>query len=261
MNLFSRKPKSPLRVAIVGTGGMAHTHAKHFKGIPACDVVAGVDLDPIRLKAFRDSYEIPRGFSSVDALLAWGKFDAVSIVTPDAFHAPLSIQCLRHKKHVLCEKPLALTHLDAVRMWVEARKAGVVHLVNLSYRNWPALEGVAQAIREGQIGELRHVEASYLQAWLPSKIWGDWRTSATWLWRLSSKHGSKGMGSLFVYPLTWLAGKDNWGFALTLVSLMNLAAALLAIFVLKPMRHRMQSQIQSEVTKAQTKDAVAQVPA
>jgi predicted dehydrogenase len=39
---------------------------------------------------------------------------------------------------------------------------------------------------------MRHVEASYLQSWLPSKIWGDWRTTPTWLWRLSSSHGSKG---------------------------------------------------------------------
>jgi predicted dehydrogenase len=39
---------------------------------------------------------------------------------------------------------------------------------------------------------MRHVEASYLQSWLPSKIWGDWRTTPTWLWRLSTLHGSKG---------------------------------------------------------------------
>jgi hypothetical protein len=43
MNFFSRKPKSPIRVAIIGTGGMAHTHAKHFKGIEGCEVVAGVE--------------------------------------------------------------------------------------------------------------------------------------------------------------------------------------------------------------------------
>jgi predicted dehydrogenase len=48
-------------------------------------------------------------------------------------------------------------------------------------------------VRRGVIGEIRHVEASYLQAWLASKIWGDWRTTSAWLWRLSSKHGSKGV--------------------------------------------------------------------
>jgi predicted dehydrogenase len=39
---------------------------------------------------------------------------------------------------------------------------------------------------------MRHIEASYLQSWLPSKFWGDWRTTPTWLWRLSAGHGSKG---------------------------------------------------------------------
>src|SRR3954462_10064908 len=67
MSFFSRKPKSRIRVAVIGTGGMAHTHVKHFKGIEACEVVAGVNVDPIRLKAFRETHEIPKGFATVDA--------------------------------------------------------------------------------------------------------------------------------------------------------------------------------------------------
>ena len=119
--------------------------------------------------------------------------DAVSIVTPDASHAPLALQAIRAGKHVLCEKPLALNHAEAVRMLAAARRAGVVHLVNFSYRNWPALQAVARVVQSGRLGAVRHVEASYLQSWLVSKVWGDWRTNPAWLWRLSSRHGSQGV--------------------------------------------------------------------
>ena len=45
----------------------------------------------------------------------------------------------------------------------------------------------------GEIGKVRHIEASYLQSWLVSKAWGDWSTESQWLWRLSTKHGSNGV--------------------------------------------------------------------
>jgi predicted dehydrogenase len=59
---------------------------------------------------------------------------------------------------------------------------------------------MARAIREGRIGELRHVEGSYLQSWLSSRLWGDWRRHPALLWRLSTRHGSKGvLGDLGVH--------------------------------------------------------------
>ena len=186
-------PQKTVRLAIIGTGGMAGNHAKRYQEIPRCRVVAAVDVNRERVTAFAAEHKIPTVYTAVEDLLAWGEFDAVSIVTPDAFHAKLSIQCLRAGKHVLCEKPLALNHTDAKKMVAAAKKAGVINMVNLSYRDWPAIQGVAQVIAAGKIGDLRHVEANYLQSWLPSKIWGDWRTTPAWLWRLSTKHGSRGV--------------------------------------------------------------------
>ena len=57
----------------------------------------------------------------------------------------------------------------------------------------------------GQIGKIRHVEASYLQSWLVSKVWGDWRTESQWLWRLSKQHGSNGtLGDVGVHILDFV---------------------------------------------------------
>ena len=182
-----------VRIAIIGTGGMAGNHARRFHDIPGCQVVAALDINRQRLEAFAIEHRIPALFDSIDTLLAWNQFDAVSIVTPDAFHTAQSIRCLKAGKHVLCEKPLALNHADALKMVAAARKAGVINMVNFSYRDWPAIQAVAKLVSSGRLGQLRHIEASYLQSWLPSKIWGDWRTTSAWLWRLSTKHGSRGV--------------------------------------------------------------------
>lgn len=185
--------KNSVKLAVLGTGGMANVHAERFRSVQGCQVVAAADVDLERARAFAAKHEIPRAYGSAKDLLAAGDFDAVTIVTPDAFHAPLALQCLKAGKHVLCEKPLALNYPDARRMVAAAKKAGVIHMVNFSYRDWPAIQAVAALVQRGTLGEVRHVEASYLQAWLASKIWGDWRTTPAWLWRLSTRHGSKGV--------------------------------------------------------------------
>lgn len=186
--------RATVRLAIIGTGGMAQNHATGFARIPGVALVAAVDVDAARAAAFAARHGIPHAFPSVEALLAAGvAVDAVTNVTPDRCHAPVSLACLRAGLHVLCEKPLAVDYPEARRMARAARTAGVVHLVNFSYRNWSGLQGIAAAVAAGRIGELRHVEASYLQAWLVSRTWGDWRTTPAWLWRLSSAHGSQGV--------------------------------------------------------------------
>jgi predicted dehydrogenase len=200
-----------IRLLILGTGGMAKTHAEAFAALPTVTIVAGVDPRPEPLAAFCAKHGIPRGFASLDAALAWGEFDAVANVTPDAAHCPTTLPLLAAGKHVLCEKPLATQAADAEAMQRAAERAGVVAMVNLSYRNVPALQKAAALVREGAIGPARHFEASYLQSWLTQPAWGDWQTESQWLWRLSSAHGSKGvLGDVGIHILdfaTFIAGE------------------------------------------------------
>lgn len=201
-----------VRVLIVGTGGMARAHAEAYAAMDGVRIVAGVDTDPDRLSAFQDRFGVEHGFASVDEALAWGEFDAVSNVTPDAIHHATTLPFLAAGKHVLCEKPLAANHADAVEMRDAAAAAGVVNMVNLTYRNVPAVTAAAQMVQEGRIGEVRHFEASYLQSWLTQPLWGEWSKESQWLWRLSSAHGSLGvLGDVGVHILdfaTLVAGAD-----------------------------------------------------
>ena len=124
-------------------------------------------------------------------------------------------------KHVLCEKPLAANHAHAAAMAAAAVKAGVVNMVNLTYRNGPALMHAAKMVADGAIGEVRHFEASYLQSWLTQPAWGEWSTETQWLWRLSSAHGSLGvLGDIGVHILDFAtlvagAGASNVSCRLT----------------------------------------------
>ncbi len=191
-----------MRLLILGTGGMAAQHAKHFAAIPGVTLAGGVDVDPMRLETFNTTHGIPKGFASLDAAIAWGEFDAVANVTPDSIHHPTTIAALKAGKHVFCEKPLATDATKAFEMVDFAEKAGLINMVNLSYRNVAELQKAREIVTSGQIGAVKHVEASYLQSWLSSKAWGDWRTESKWLWRLSKKHGSNGvLGDIGVHIL------------------------------------------------------------
>ena len=181
-----------MRLLILGTGGMANQHARNFSAIKDVSVVGGVDVVPERLAAFCAEHKIGKQFASIEDALAWGEFDAVANVTPDRVHHPTTMHAIAANKHVFCEKPLATDATKAMEMTEAIGKAGLVGMVNFTYRNSPALQKGRQMVLDGAIGAVRHVEASHLQSWLVCKAWGDWTSESKWLWRLSKKHGSNG---------------------------------------------------------------------
>ena len=201
-----------MRLLVLGTGGMANHHATHFAKIKGVKIVACVDVSPERVAAFAKQHKIPNTFTSLEAAIAWGEFDSCTNVTPDKAHYPTTMALIKAGKNVLCEKPLATDYKAALEMTEAAEAAGLVNMVNLTYRNVAPLQDARRRVLAGEIGTVRHVEASYLQSWLVSKAWGDWRTESQWLWRLSKKHGSNGvLGDIGIHILDFAsygAGQD-----------------------------------------------------
>ena len=181
------------RLLILGTGSIAAKHASEFTALSDCELVAAVDTVPGRAAAYADRHGIGRSFETIEAAIAWGGFDAAVNATPDPVHFPTTMRLITAGKHVLCEKPLAVNHEDAFAMTEAAERAGLINMVNLTYRNSRALQAARQMVLAGGIGAVRHVSASYLQSWLTATHWGDWHTDERWLWRLSSLHGSRGV--------------------------------------------------------------------
>ncbi|KEC74259.1 myo-inositol 2-dehydrogenase [Rhizobium leguminosarum bv. phaseoli CCGM1] len=185
---------------------MAKNQLTHFSKIDGVTVVGAVDTDPDRLSAFADKFGIEKRFLTLDEAIAWGEFDAATNITPDRIHHPTTLALIAAGKHVLCEKPLAENYPKALEMTEAAEKAGVINMVNLTYRNVAPLQRAREMVLAGELGTIKHVEASYLQSWLVSRAWGDWRTESTWLWRLSTGHGSNGvLGDVGIHILDFAA--------------------------------------------------------
>ena len=181
---------------------MAHSHAIAFQRIPGIQIVACCDVDRNRATEFAKVFGIPHVFSEFNDLLLLPSLNAVSIVTSDAFHPEIAIAAAKRGIDILCEKPLALSSEQASEMAEEAERAGIVAMVNLSYRRSAALHAAKKLVDAGAIGQVRHVRAHYLQSWLVSNAWGDWKVGPQWLWRLSTGHGSLGvLGDIGVHLL------------------------------------------------------------
>ncbi len=191
------------RLAILGTGGMANHHAETLANIKGIRIVACCDIRESAARTFSEKFNIPEYYTDLKKMLKHETLDGIINVTIDAVHCSTTLQILKHGGiHVLCEKPLATHAADANKMVKAAKKASVINMVNLSYRASPALQRAQKLIAAGKIGEIVHFEASYLQSWLTSKAWGDWKTGDQWLWRLSKSHGSKGvLGDVGVHIL------------------------------------------------------------
>ncbi len=199
-----------MRLLVVGTGKMAGLQVERGWGIiDGVELVGAVDVMPEAVAAFAAMHNVPRTFSSIEDGIAWGGFDAATVVAPDGLHHPITMRLLAAGKHVFCEKPLATNHALAMEMTEAAEAAGVINMVNLTYRNVAELHEARRIIAAGTIGSVKHIEASYLQHWVALRDFGD---PGPWLWRLSTGHGSNGtLGDIGIHILdftTYVAGLE-----------------------------------------------------
>jgi 1,5-anhydro-D-fructose reductase (1,5-anhydro-D-mannitol-forming) len=124
-----------------------------FRGQPDGDVVAVMSSSAERARSYAADNGIARAYDSVDVLVADPDVDAVYISTTNELHRDQLLAAARAGKHVLCEKPLALTLEDAVRMRDACAEAGVVMGTNHHLRNAGTHRAMRQAIKDGLIGK------------------------------------------------------------------------------------------------------------
>jgi predicted dehydrogenase len=176
---------------------MANVHANNYTWRKNARVNACCDVDPARAKAFAERHKIPKVYTDYRELLADPDIDAVSNVTSDPAHCEVGLAALAARKHILSEKPLASNLAQARKMAAAAKEAGVINMVNFSYRNASALHAASRLVADGKIGRVMHVESSYLQGWLSMPYWGDWRKTPGGIpWRLLAKHCQGTLGDI-----------------------------------------------------------------
>ena len=123
--------------------------------------VLGVSSGNRRARAFAQRLGIPRAYPSHDALLADPEIDAVYIPLPNALHSQWTISAAQAGKHILCEKPVALTPDELTTMETACRNAGVQLAEGFMYRHHPQIDRVRELLTDGRIGDIRAVEARF----------------------------------------------------------------------------------------------------
>ena len=177
---------SELGVALIGTGFMGRLHSLAYSVLPSFfpelprvrrRVVADLSEELAKRGAHRFGYdEWAVGWEEV---VRREDIDIVDIATPNHLHRPIAELALRHGKHVLCEKPLALNAAEAREMSKCAHESKGVHMVSFNYRKCPAVLEAKRLIDEGQLGKIFHFRALYLQDWaIPEQTPFSWRFSA-----------------------------------------------------------------------------------
>ncbi len=149
-----------LRWGILSTADIGRK--KVIPGIQAAarsTVVAIASRDVARAQEAATALGIPRVHGSYEALLDDPEVDAVYIPVPNHLHATWTIAAARAGKHVLCEKPLAMTALDAERMVDACASAGVVLMEAFMYRHHPSWVAVRELVAAGRIGRLVAVQS------------------------------------------------------------------------------------------------------
>ncbi len=150
-----------LRVGIVGLGSMGRLHATRVRRL-GHDLVGGVDISPAVLDRFETEFGV-EAFEAPEQLFDEGTLDAVIVSTPNAFHAPVSVAALERDIAVLTEKPIAATLSGAEAVSAAARATDVPAMVGFHNRFAPSLELLEGLREEGTIGDIVHVEATYLR--------------------------------------------------------------------------------------------------
>src|SRR6185503_8760446 len=162
-----------LRVGMIGYRFMGKAHsnawrqAPHFFPLKASvemHTICGRDADGV--KAARAQFGWQNSSTDWRAVVNSPEIDIVDINTPNDSHAVIAIAAARAGKHVICEKPLALTVKQGEAMLAAARKAGIVHMICHNYRRIPAIAQARKMILEGALGDMYHYYARYAQDWI-----------------------------------------------------------------------------------------------
>lgn len=158
---MSTSTSSRLAWGILATGRIAAAFARGVAGSHTGRLVAAGSRTLEAAERFAAEHRIPRAHRSYDALLEDPEVQAVYIATPHPQHMTWTIRAAEAGKHILCEKPIGINEVETRRMIDAARTAKVTLMEAWMYRCHPQTQRLVELVRQGTIGRLRHVQASF----------------------------------------------------------------------------------------------------
>lgn len=156
-------------------GFIGPAHVEALRRVPGVEVVAISTRQAERGRALAQRYGIPKVYASHEALIADPSIDVVHICTGNREHVPLAKQAIAAGKHVICEKPLAISADEAREVARLADDARGVYAVNYQYRYYAMVQQARALVSRGEIGRIWLVHGRYVQDWLMLGTDYNWR--------------------------------------------------------------------------------------
>ena len=189
--------------AVIGAGFIGTVHVEQLRRI-GVQVRGILEVTPERGEAKAQALGVTRAYPSLEAILEDPSVDVVHVTSPNHLHVEQARQILSAGKHVICEKPLAMTSPESADLVRLAAKTGLVNAVNFNIRFYPLHQHVRELIADGGLGDTRFVTGHYFQDWL--------LLETDWSWRLDTKLAGSlravaDIGSHWLDLTTYLTGQ------------------------------------------------------
>ncbi len=171
---------SDIGAAVIGSGfiGTVHIEALRRLGV---DVRGVIDASPELAEAAATRLGLARAYPDLDAALADPEVDIIHVTSPNQFHYPQVKAILAADKHVICEKPLAVTSEESRELVALAAASDRITAVNFNIRFYPLNQHARRMVADGELGEVRLITGHYFQDWL--------LLDTDWNWRLEPDKG------------------------------------------------------------------------
>lgn len=195
--------RSGIGSAVIGSGFIGTVHVEALRRI-GVNVLGVLGSSAERGATRAAQLDVPHAYASLDDLLADDRVRAVHVTSPNDLHFPQVRAILAAGRHVVCEKPLAMTSAQSGELLALATASGLVHAVNFNIRFYPVNQHVSELVSDGGVGDVRLVTGHYLQDWL--------LLDTDWNWRLEPERGGAlravgDIGSHWLDLLTFLTGR------------------------------------------------------
>jgi predicted dehydrogenase len=162
-------------MGIVGAGFVGPHHVDAVRRLGFVDIVAVAGSSQASAEKKAEALGARRGYGGYEALLDDPDVHVVHNATPNYLHYPVNAAAIAKGKHVVSDKPLAMTAAEAKTLLDAAAKAGIVHAVTFNYRGNPLVQQARLAIARGDIGKPHFLVGTYLQDWLIKDTDYSWR--------------------------------------------------------------------------------------
>jgi predicted dehydrogenase len=152
-----------LRCGVIGTGAIGLEHLTSLSQCPRATAVAVAESNPARAKEATERFKIPRSYSDYRELLDQADIDAVTIALPNYLHAPVAIEALKARKHVMLEKPMAMNAKEASKVIDTAMKMKRTLMVGQNQRFTRSSQLAKMLVQRGDLGDIYHARCFWLR--------------------------------------------------------------------------------------------------